>query len=78
MEEEKTSKLKPHTSFIRRLSIAKKLRGTWQKPNKNVKNFIYRGNMTKGEHDKGGTWQRGNMAKGEYGKGYYGTSLREI
>ena len=28
--------------------------------------------MTKGEHDKGGTWQRGNMTKGEYGKGYYG------
>ena len=37
MEEEKTPKQKPHTSFNRRLSVAEKLRGTWQRPNKNVK-----------------------------------------
>ena len=56
MEEEKIPKLKPDTSFNRRRSVAKNPEGTWQQLSKNVKNFIWKGNMT----------------KGEYGKGYYG------
>ena len=58
----KISKQKPHTSFNRRLFVAKKPEGTWQRPRKMLKKLFY----------KGGTWQRGNMTKGEYGKGYYG------
>ena len=34
MEEEKTPKQKPHTSFNKRLSVTKNLRGTWQRPRK--------------------------------------------
>ena len=55
MEEENTPKKKPDTSFNRWQSVAKNLRGTWQRPSKIVKNFILQG-----EHDKG-----------EYGKEYY-------
>ena len=40
MEEEKTLKKKPDTSFNRWLSVAKNLRGTWQRPSKNVKKII--------------------------------------
>ena len=40
MEEEKIPKQKPRTSFNRRLSVDKILRGTWQRPSKNVKKFI--------------------------------------
>ena len=54
MEEEKTPKKKPHTSFNRRLSVAKNSEGNMTTAKKNVKNFILQG-----EHDKG-----------EYGKGY--------
>ena len=55
MEEEIIIKQKPHTSFNRWLSVAKNPeRGTWQRPWKNLKNFILQG-----EHDKGG-----NMTKG--------------
>ena len=53
MEEEKNSKQKPHTSFNRRLSVAKTLRGTLQRPRKMLKILFYRGNMT-----KRGIWQR--------------------
>ena len=53
MEEGKTPKQKPDTSFNRRLSVAKNLRGTWQRPNKNAKK-----NYFIGEHDKGEIWQR--------------------
>ena len=54
MEEEKIPKQKPHSSFKRRLPVAKKPEGTWQRPRKILKILFYRG----------GTWQRGNMAKG--------------
>ena len=60
MEEEKISKQKPHTSFNRRLSIAKNLEGNMTTAKKNIKNFILQGNMT----------------KGEYGKGYYGNCFK--
>ena len=53
MEEEKTPKQKPHTSFNRRLFVAKNLEGNMTTVNKNDKNFILQG-----EHDKGGIWQR--------------------
>ena len=56
MEEEKNSKQKPHTSFNKRLSVAKNPEGNMTTAKKNVKKFILQG-----EHDKG-----------EYGKGYYG------
>ena len=56
MEEEKIAKQKPHTSFNRRLSVAKNPEGNMTTAKKNVKNFILQGDMT----------------KGEYGKGYYG------
>ena len=49
MEEVKIAKQKAHTSFNRRLSVAKNPEGTWQRPRKIL---FYRG-----------TWQRGNMAK---------------
>ena len=54
MEEEKITKQKPHTSFNRRLSVAKNPEGDMTTAEKNVKNFILQG-----EHDKGE-----NMAKG--------------
>ena len=50
MEEEKIAKQKPHTSFNRRLSVAKNPEGNMTTAKKN---FILQG-----------TWQRGNMAKG--------------
>ena len=53
MEEEKIPKQKPHTSFNRRLPVAKNLRGTWQRPRKMLKILFYMGNMTKGEYGKG-------------------------
>ena len=59
MEEEKTPKQKPDTSFNRRLSVAKKLREHDNGQVKILKSLFYRGNMT----------------KGEYGKGYYGNIL---
>ena len=55
MEEEKIQKQKPHTSFNRRLSVAKNPEGNWQRPRKMFKIFILQG----GGHDKGE-----NMAKG--------------
>ena len=61
MEEEKTSKQKPHTSFNKRLFVAKNLERNMTKVKKNVKIFILQG-----EHDKG-----------EYEKGYYGISTSE-
>ena len=48
MEEEKIPKHKPHTSFYRRLSVAKKPEGNMTTAKKNVKKFILQG-----EHDKG-------------------------
>ena len=48
-EEEKIPKQKPHTSFNRRLPIAKNPEGNMTTAKKNVKNFILQGgNMTKG------------------------------
>ena len=58
MEEEKTPKQKPDTSFNRRLSVAKNPEGNMTTAKKNFKKFILLGNMTKGG---GGIWQ-----------GYYG------
>ena len=49
MEEEKIPKQKPHTSFNRRLSVAKNLEGNMITAKKSAKNFILQGNMTKGE-----------------------------
>ena len=40
MEEEKIPKQKPHTSFNRRLSVAKNPEGTWQWPRKMFKKII--------------------------------------
>ena len=57
MEEEKIPKHKPHTSFNRRLSVAKNPEGNLQRSRKMSKFLFYWGNMT----------------KGEYCKGYYGT-----
>ena len=54
MEEEKIPKQKPHSSFNKDYLLLKILRGTWQRPRKNVKILFYRM-----EHDKGG-----NMANG--------------
>ena len=54
MEEEKIPKQKPHTSFNRRLSVAKNPEGNMTTAKKNIKIFIL----------QRGTWQRGNMAKG--------------
>ena len=53
MEEEKIPKQKPHTSFNKRLSIAKNPEGNMTTAKKNLKILFYRGNMTKGEYDKG-------------------------
>ena len=53
MEQEKTPKQKPHTSFNRRLSVARNPEGNMTTAKKNLKNFILQG-----EHDKGGIWQR--------------------
>ena len=62
MEKEKFKgkKQKPHTSFNRRLSVAKKSEGNMTTERKFLKILFYRGNMT----------------KGEYGKGYYGIILQ--
>ena len=49
MEKEKLQR-KPDTSFNRRLSVAENLRGTWQRPNKILKNLFYR------EYGKEGIW----------------------
>ena len=46
--EEEIQKQKPHTSFNRRLSVAKNPKGNMTTAKKNVKNFILQG-----EHDKG-------------------------
>ena len=54
MEEEKFPKQKPHSSYNRRLSVAKNPEWTWQRARKILKILFYRG-----EHDK---WE--NMAKG--------------
>ena len=62
MGEEKTQKQKPHTSFNRRLSVAKNLEGNMTTAKKNVKNFILQG---------------GNMTYEEYGKGYYGNLINK-
>ena len=62
MKEEKTPKQKPHTSFNRRLSVAKNPEGNMTTAKKNVKNVISQGNMT----------------KMEYGKGYYGNKIKFI
>ena len=53
MEEEKIPKQILHTSFNRRLSVAKKLEGNMTTAKKNFNNFILQGG-----HDKGGIWQR--------------------
>ena len=60
MEEEKIPKQKPHSSFNKRLPVAKNPEGNTTTAKKNFKNFILQG-----EHDKG-----------EYGKGYYGIPLK--
>ena len=57
MEKEKIQKQKSHTSFNRRLSVAKKPEGNMTTAKKNFKNFYF----------IGGIWQRE-----EYGKEYYG------
>ena len=48
MEEEKIPKQKPHTSFNRRLSIAKNPEGSMTTAKKNVKILFYRGEYGKG------------------------------
>ena len=48
MEEEKIQKHKPHTSFNRRLSVAKNPEGNMTTAKKNVKIFILQGDMAKG------------------------------
>ena len=48
MEEEKISKHKLHTSFNRRLSVAKNPEGNMTTAKKNVKNFILQGEYGKG------------------------------
>ena len=48
MEEEKIAKQKPHTSFNRRLSVAKNSERNITTAKINAKNFILQGNMAKG------------------------------
>ena len=48
MEEEKIPKQKPHTSFNRRLPVAKNPEGNMTTAKKNLKILFYRGNMAKG------------------------------
>ena len=50
MEEEKIAKQKPHTSFNRRLSVAKNPEGNMTTAKKK---FILQGDMTKGNMAKG-------------------------
>ena len=61
MEEENIQKQKPHTSYNKRLSVAKNPEGEHDNGQGIFFNFIL----------QGGTWQRG----GEYGKGYYGNCI---
>ena len=51
MEEEKIAKQKPHTSFNRRLSVAKNPEGNMTTAKKNF--ILQGGDMTKGEYGKG-------------------------
>ena len=53
MEKEKFSKQKPHTSFNRRLSVAKNPEGNMTTAEKNIKKIYFIR-----EHDKGEIWQR--------------------
>ena len=48
MEEEKTPKQKPHTSFNRRLSVAKNLEGNMITAKKIFFKFYFTGGMAKG------------------------------
>ena len=50
MEEEKTPKQKPHTSFNRRLSVVKNPEGNMTTAKKNVKIFILQGEYGKGHY----------------------------
>ena len=52
MEEEKTPKQNPATSFNRLLSVAKKLKKTWHGQVKIIKIYFI-GDMTKGKYGKG-------------------------
>ena len=55
MEVEKISKKKPHTSFNRRLSVAKNPEGNMTTGKKNVKKFILQEEYGKGYY---GNWLR--------------------